>query len=61
MEYIHNNLMKLGGSLGNVPQKMKNLLLKLDIFQTVSPFSRVQFILILDLIIGSVLFVFPTT
>jgi hypothetical protein len=23
---IQNNLMKLGGSLGNVPQKMKNLL-----------------------------------
>jgi hypothetical protein len=21
MEHIHNNLMKLGGSLGNVPQK----------------------------------------
>jgi hypothetical protein len=26
MEHIHNNLMKLGGSLGKVPQKMKNLL-----------------------------------
>jgi hypothetical protein len=26
MEHIHNNLMKLGGSLANVPQKMKNLL-----------------------------------
>jgi hypothetical protein len=25
MEHIHNNLMKLGGSLGNVPQK-KNVL-----------------------------------
>jgi hypothetical protein len=24
--HFHNNLMKLGGSLGNVPQKMKNLL-----------------------------------
>jgi hypothetical protein len=24
--FIYNNLMKLGGSLGNVPQKMKNLL-----------------------------------
>jgi hypothetical protein len=23
MEYIHNNLMKLGGSLSNVPQKLK--------------------------------------
>jgi hypothetical protein len=34
--------MKLGGSLGNDPQKMK----KLDIFRTVSPFSRVQFILL---------------
>jgi hypothetical protein len=32
-------------SLGNFPQKMKNLLYKLDIFRTVSPFSRVQFIL----------------
>jgi hypothetical protein len=30
--------MKLGGSLGNVSQEMKNL-------WTVSPFSRVQFIL----------------
>jgi hypothetical protein len=35
--------MKLGGSLGNVPQKIKNL--KLDIFRAVSPFSKVQFIL----------------
>jgi hypothetical protein len=26
VEHIRNNLMKLGGSLGNVPQKMKNLL-----------------------------------
>jgi hypothetical protein len=26
MEHIHNNLMELGGSLGNVPQKMKNFL-----------------------------------
>jgi hypothetical protein len=26
MEHNHNNLMKLGGSPGNVPQKMKNLL-----------------------------------
>jgi hypothetical protein len=26
MEHIHNNLMKLGGSLGNVPQKMKEML-----------------------------------
>jgi hypothetical protein len=23
IEHIHNNLMELGGSLGNVPQKMK--------------------------------------
>jgi hypothetical protein len=23
MEHIYNNLMKLGGSLGNVPQKLK--------------------------------------
>jgi hypothetical protein len=26
VEHFHNNLMKLGGSLGNVPQKMKNFL-----------------------------------
>jgi hypothetical protein len=26
MEHIHNNLMKLGGSLGNVPQKWKKIL-----------------------------------
>jgi hypothetical protein len=39
------NLMKLRGSLGNVPQKRKNLLLELDIYRTVSPFSRVQFLL----------------
>jgi hypothetical protein len=25
MEHIHNNLMKLGGSLGNVPHNLKNL------------------------------------
>jgi hypothetical protein len=37
MKHINNKLMKLGGSLGNVPQKMKNLLQKLDIFRTVSP------------------------
>jgi hypothetical protein len=36
--------MNLGGSLGKVPQKMKNLLEKLDIFRTVSPFSRIKFI-----------------
>jgi hypothetical protein len=29
----------------NVPQNLKNLLLKLEIFRTFSPFSRVQFIL----------------
>jgi hypothetical protein len=34
--------MKLEGPLGNVPKKML-----LDIFRTVSPFSRVQFIMIL--------------
>jgi hypothetical protein len=45
MEHFHNNLMKLGGSLGNVPQKMKNLVLKLDIFWTVSPFLRVLIVL----------------
>jgi hypothetical protein len=27
MEHIHNNLMKLGGSLGNVPQKNEKLVL----------------------------------
>jgi hypothetical protein len=27
MEHIHNNLIKLGGSLGNVPQNWKNLYL----------------------------------
>jgi hypothetical protein len=42
MEHIHNSLMKLGGSLGNVRQKMKNLLYKFDIFRSVSPFSRVH-------------------
>jgi hypothetical protein len=26
MEHIHNNLMKFGGSLVKVPQKMKNFL-----------------------------------
>jgi hypothetical protein len=25
MEHIHNNLMKSGGSLGNLPQKLKNI------------------------------------
>jgi hypothetical protein len=46
MENMHNNLMKLGGPKGNVPQKLKKkLVIKLDIFRTVSPFSRVQFIL----------------
>jgi hypothetical protein len=35
--------MKLGGSLVNVPQKSKK---RFDIFQTFSPFSRVQFYLI---------------
>jgi hypothetical protein len=27
MEHIHNNSMKLGGSLGNVPQKLKKLVI----------------------------------
>jgi hypothetical protein len=39
------NLMKLG----NVPPKLKkNLVSKLDIFRSVSPFSRVQFILFIN-------------
>jgi hypothetical protein len=38
---LSNNLMKLGGSLGNVPQKLKKLVIKT---WTVCPFSRVQFI-----------------
>jgi hypothetical protein len=33
--------MKLGGSLGNIPQ----ICYKFDMFRTVSPFSRVQFLL----------------
>jgi hypothetical protein len=38
-------LMKLEGPPGNVPQKLKKLVIKkLYIFWTVSPFSRVQFI-----------------
>jgi hypothetical protein len=28
MEHIHNNLMKLGGSLGNVPHKNEKLVIK---------------------------------
>jgi hypothetical protein len=28
MGHIHNNLIKLGGSLGNVPQKWKKLVIK---------------------------------
>jgi hypothetical protein len=28
MEHIQNNLMKLGGSLVNVPQKLKELVIK---------------------------------
>jgi hypothetical protein len=36
---MEHNLMKLGGSIGNIPQKMKNY-----IFRTISPLSRVQFI-----------------
>jgi hypothetical protein len=48
MEHIHNNLMKLWGSLGNIPQKLKKLVIKTRyIFWTVVPFSRVQFIFIL--------------
>jgi hypothetical protein len=35
--------MQLGGSLGNVPQKMK----KKYIFWTVSPFSKVSFHILL--------------
>jgi hypothetical protein len=27
MEHIHNNLMKIGGSLGKVPQKLKKNML----------------------------------
>jgi hypothetical protein len=34
MEHIRNNFIKLGGSLGKVPQKFK----KLVIFRTVSPY-----------------------
>jgi hypothetical protein len=30
MEHIHNNLMKLGGSLGNVTQKFKKLAIKMN-------------------------------
>jgi hypothetical protein len=41
--------MKLGGlKLGNIPQKIekkKLFIKKLDIFHTVGPFSRVQFML----------------
>jgi hypothetical protein len=40
MEHIHNNLIKIGGSLGNVPQKLKIL-----VFGTVSPFLSVHIIL----------------
>jgi hypothetical protein len=32
MEHIHNNLMKLGGSLGNVPQKLKKTCYKYSIY-----------------------------
>jgi hypothetical protein len=40
MEHIHNNLMKLGGSLGNISPKFKKLVIKTRyIFRTVSPFS----------------------
>jgi hypothetical protein len=28
MEHIHNNLLTLGGSLGNVPQKLKIVVIK---------------------------------
>jgi hypothetical protein len=42
MEHIHNNLIKLGGSQGNVAQKLKK---KKLVLKTVSPFSRVKFIL----------------
>jgi hypothetical protein len=40
MENSRNNLMELGGSLGNIPQKLKIL----DIFWIVSLFLRVHFI-----------------
>jgi hypothetical protein len=32
MQHIHNNLMKLGGSLGDVPQNLKKNLLKNSIY-----------------------------
>jgi hypothetical protein len=32
MEHIHNNLMKLGGLLGNVPQKLKKTCYKNSIY-----------------------------
>jgi hypothetical protein len=32
MEHIHNNLMKLGGSLGNVPQKLKQTCYKNSLY-----------------------------
>jgi hypothetical protein len=51
-KYFYVNLMKLGGSLGNVPQKLKKK--KLDIFRTVSPFSRVKFILIIQFAITNI-------
>jgi hypothetical protein len=35
--------MKLGGSVGNVPQKLKKLDIKLHIFRYVSHFLRVKF------------------
>jgi hypothetical protein len=40
MEYIHNNLMKLEGSLGNIPQKIEKIVLKLDIFRTLVHFQE---------------------
>jgi hypothetical protein len=36
MEHIHNNVMELGVSLCNVPQKLKKLVINLDIFWTVN-------------------------
>jgi hypothetical protein len=32
MEHIYNNLTKLGGSLGKVPQNLKEIVIKLNIF-----------------------------
>jgi hypothetical protein len=54
MEHILKNLLKLGGSLCNGPQRLrkKNLVYKIDIFRIISPFSGVQSILYNDLELG---------